>query len=280
MSRLATEFSPTYFRRELDSLDSDPARVVFLGDSIVWGFRLPPEATAVSLLRAAGCSCVNFAYKHGSPSNYYALVRILQAHGVRPRTVVIEVNRADFSPGSSGYRTLAGSVARLAEPLLDREDRVVLGAEPEGGRARLDHALALISVLYAMRLDVREALYGDNDADPPPLTPVLIRRIFDLPALDRHNVSVRYLAKTLDALRRADTPVLAFMVPINHAALDTYVDRVLYRRNSEYIKELSYGPCVCPLPPACLCAEHCLACSTYLLLIELLPVTSLLTYGK
>jgi hypothetical protein len=238
MSRLATEFSPAYFRREVDSLGADPARVVFLGDSIVWGFRLPPEATAVSLLRAGGCACVNLAYKHGSPSNYYALVRILQAYRVRPRAVVVEVNRAGFSPVSSGYRTLAGSVARLAEPLLDQEDRLVLRSEPEGARAKLDRALASVSLLYAMRLDIHEALYGDNDPDPPPLGPVLIRRIFDLPPLDRSNVSVRYLEKTLAALGRADTPVLAFMVPINHAALDAYVDRVRYRRNSAYIDAL------------------------------------------
>jgi hypothetical protein len=238
MSRLATQFSPAYLRRELGWLGQGSRRTVFLGDSIVWGFRLPPEAAAVSLLRSAGCACVNLAYKHGSPANYYALARLLQAHGVRPAAVVIEVNRADFSPDSSGYRTLGGSVAQLAGPLLDESDRQTLRSEPGGARARIDRALSSFSLLYAMRLDIHEAMYGDNDPDPPRLTPALIRRIFDLPALGGTNVSVRYLTKTLDTLRAAGTPVLAFLVPMNHGALDPYVDRGTYRNNSAYLRRL------------------------------------------
>ena len=238
MSRLATGFSPAYLQRELSALAAEPGQILFLGDSVVWGFRLQPQETAVSLLAAQGCACRNLAYKHGSPANYYALVRVLQGHGVRPRAVVIEVNRADFSPESSGYRSLAGAVAQFAEPYLDANDRATLLSPRKGNRAKVDRVLGSMSVLYAMRLDIHEAMYGDNDPKPPPLTAELRRRIFDLPGLDETNVSVRYLKKTLEALRGAKTPVVAFLVPINHAALDAYVDRARYAHNSLYLKRL------------------------------------------
>ncbi len=235
-SRLATSFSTAYLRRELSALAATPGQTVFLGDSILWGFRLPPRDTAVAVLDERGCACRNLAYKHAGPANFYALVRILQGYGIRPRAVVIEVNREVFSPDTAGYRSLAGPVAQLSAPFVTAEDRATFVSARAGLHAQLDRALASLSLLYAMRLDIREAIYGDNDPAPPPLDPQLGRLLYDLPQLDEKNVSVRYLEKTVALLRAAGTPVVAFLVPVNHAAIDGLVDRARFRANSRYLE--------------------------------------------
>jgi len=235
-SRLSTEFSSAYLKRELLALRGQPGETIFLGDSILWGFRLQPDETAAAILTARGCACRNLSYKHGSPVNYYALARILQSYGVRPGAVVIEVNREVFGPTAEAYRELSATVSQMAMPLLTPDDVATFTPQRRSGfRGRVDRALASVSLLYAMRTDIREAIYGDNDPPPPPLEAGLKRRLYDLPDLDESNVSIKYLEKTLELFRTEGIPVIAFLVPVNHVAIDPYVDAARYRRNSCYL---------------------------------------------
>lgn len=234
-NRLGTSFSPEDVRREIAAIAGSPGQTVFFGDSLLWGFQIAPQETAVAVLASEGCACRNLAYKHGSPPNYYALVRALQGYGARPRAVVIEVNRELFSRKTGGYRKVADSVADVSAPFLTADDRAALDIPQATLRSKFDRLLGSISLLYAKRVDIHIAIYGDTIA---PFSADLIRRLYDLPALDDSNVSVRYLEKTLDLLHAAGTPVVAFLVPINHAAIDPHVDLSKYRRNSVYIERM------------------------------------------
>src|ERR1700742_3682635 len=92
LSRFTSDFSPTYLRREIAAAASLPGQTVFLGDSVLWGYRLRADQTAVSVLTSQGCSCRDFAFKNGGPPNYYVLTRLLLQNGARPKAVVLEVN--------------------------------------------------------------------------------------------------------------------------------------------------------------------------------------------
>src|SRR5947209_7716255 len=85
LPRLTTDFSAAYLQRELRRAAAQPPQSIFLGDSVIWGYRLPPAQTAVGLLASDGVPSLNLAFKSGSPPNYYALVRLLVTNGVRPR---------------------------------------------------------------------------------------------------------------------------------------------------------------------------------------------------
>ncbi len=230
-SRLATNFSASELRRDLTS---SQGQTIFLGDSVLWGFLIKPDETAVDLLKAQGCACRNLAFKHGGPVNYYALARVIRATGIRPKAVVIEVNRQNFSPKSISYRALLRPVAELSLPYLTGDDRRELYIPPETLRTALDRALDAISRLYAERVDIHVAVYGE---DTKPFGPELLGQLFDLPRLDRSNVGFRYLLTTVQSLRGAGIPVLAFLTPQNHAEIDPFVDRDVYRANTAAIEE-------------------------------------------
>jgi hypothetical protein len=249
-SRLDTSFTPDDLRREISEIrNAKRGETLFLGDSLLWGFQVAPDQTAVAVLAKRGCACRNLAYKHGSPPNYYALVRALQSAGVRPRALVVEVNRELFSSRTGGYRKLADSIGDVSAPYLTPEDRSALDIPRESARTRFDRALASVSLLYAKRVDIHIAVYGDTIA---PFSADLIRRLYDLPPLDERNLSVRYLEKTLDLLHGAGTPVVAFLAPINHAAIDAQIDPVTYRRNTAFLVRMlaSHGAQVVNLDSA------------------------------
>jgi len=239
--RFTTDFSPAYLARELAYVRTQPPQTIFFGDSVTWGYRLPPAQNAVSLLEARGCACVNFSLKAGSPPNSYALARLLVADGIRPRAVVVEINQKAFNAADDTYQTLHPGIAALAAPLLTPGDRATLRGIPAGGpRAQLEHALDAVSLLYAMRSDVRETLYGDADtvAVPHP-TADLFEGTYDLSPLTPNNVGVRYLDATFRTLRAAHVPVVAFMTPTNHALLHEYIDAPQYRANVRYLVALA-----------------------------------------
>ena len=50
LPRFPADVSATYLRRELRDIAASPPQVLFFGDSVLWGYRLPAEATAVSIL--------------------------------------------------------------------------------------------------------------------------------------------------------------------------------------------------------------------------------------
>ncbi|MBD5656435.1 MAG: hypothetical protein IAI50_14815, partial [Candidatus Eremiobacteraeota bacterium] len=243
-SRMTTNFSPALLRRELTSLAASPRRVVLLGDSVVWGYRLAAGQTAASLLQSRGIPARNLAFKAGSPANYYAVSRLLIAAGVRPQCIVLEINQKTFNQADSAYQTLHPAVASLAYPLLDAPDRALLGlARPSAGIGpRLDGMLSSVWLPYALRTDVRDTLYGENDAAPVSATgPDAFEGTYDLAPLGADNVAVHFLGETARVLRDAGVPVLAFMTPTNHALLHDYIDNKQYRANGNYLKTLLRG---------------------------------------
>ena len=237
LARLTTDFSPAYLSREIDAVRTGPPATVFLGDSVLWGYRLPPGDNAVSLLAARGCTCPNFSFKSGSPANDYALTRLFVARRVRPQTVVIEVNQAVLNQADTEYQTLHPAIADLAGPLLTPQEEALLTIPP--APAPLDRIASSISLLYAMRSDIRETVFGDVPPPPPqPLTPDLFEGTYDLAPLSAKNVGVIFLAKTADALRAAGIPALAFLTPTNHALLHDYIDNKQYRANERLLTRL------------------------------------------
>jgi hypothetical protein len=234
--RVTTDFSASYLERELRADAAGPARTVFLGDSVLWGYRLPPEDAAPALLSARGCACANLAFKSASPANYYGIARLLVAGRVHPSAVVIEINQQVFNPANSSYQTLHPAVAALAWPYFGPAERVLLGssAGPPAG-ARWNEAVAAFVPLYGMRADLRETLYGDAGAAP---VPTVLEGLYDLSPLDGKNIGVRFLTRTLAALRAARIPVLAFLTPTNHALMHEFIDVPEYRANLAYVRRL------------------------------------------
>jgi hypothetical protein len=240
LGRLGTDFSPAFLRRELDALAARPRGAVFFGDSVLWGYRLPNEQTAVAILAARGCACTNLAFKSGNPPNDYALARAFHARGVRPRVVVIEVNQRVFNVADPEYRTLHPGVAALADPYLTRDDRAALDVPRATGglRGRLDAALAHAWLLYAMRADIRETLYHAGDPPSPPVAAASFEGTYDLSPLTGRNTGVAYLERTVASLRADGIPVVAFLTPANHALLHDYIDSPPYALNGAFLRRV------------------------------------------
>jgi hypothetical protein len=240
LPRLTTDFSAAYLQRELNAAASEPPQSIFLGDSVVWGYRLSPAQTAVGMLDAAGVPSLNLAFKSGSPPNYYALVCLLLKSGVHPNTVVLQINQKVFSQSDKAYQVLYPALWTLAGPVLTQADRSMLKppARVDSRMMPLDRMLSSVSSLYAMRTDIRETMFGEP---PDPnmqqrVTPSLFEGAYDLAPLTEDNVGVRFLEKTADALRAAGIPALAFMTPTNHKLLRDYIDGPEYRANGGFLK--------------------------------------------
>ncbi|HEV3156198.1 MAG TPA: hypothetical protein VGZ00_02510 [Candidatus Baltobacteraceae bacterium] len=241
LTRVATDFSSTYLRRELSALASSSPQTIFLGDSVVWGYRLPSDATAIARLTSEGFACRNFAFKSGSPPNFYALARLFQNSGVHPKAVVLEINQKVFNPADSSYASLHPAVADLASPLLSAEDRTLLKLQaPTGGIKRnLDTLLSSFWLSYAMRADIRGTFAGDGDVAPEkPLTADQFEGTYDLMPLTERNVGVHFLVETVVLLRRSGVPVVAFLTPTNHTLLHDYIDSPAYRENGSYLRRI------------------------------------------
>ncbi len=242
LSRVETDFSAAYLQRELSSLAAESPQTIFLGDSVLWGFRLPAERSAVSILAQHGCACRNLAFKSGSPPNAYAVVKLLIAKGIRPKAVVIEVNQKVLNASDASYQALHPAVAALALPLLAPADRATLkSSAPRSGplQSRIDALLSSVWLTYAMRSDIRELIAPDADLVPSrPLTAEDLAGTYDLQPLTPKNVGVHYLTLTVRLLRRAGIPTIAFMTPTNHQLLHEYIDGPEYRRNTNYLISL------------------------------------------
>src|SRR6185312_5020853 len=212
LARLTTDFSPAYLQREIGSFAGSPPQAVFLGDSVVWGYRLPAQSAAVTLLAQRGCACRNLAFKAGSPPNYYAIARLLVSAHARPKTVVIQINQKVLNQTDPAYRTLHPAVAELAGPLLTAaDDRTLTTAQPNR-RNGIDRLASHVSSLYAMRSDIRETLYGESAEEAArPVVPDAFEGAYDLSPLTPANTGVAYLLKAVRVLQAAGIPVVAFM---------------------------------------------------------------------
>ncbi len=254
--RVSSNFSSALLQLEMDRLRSRPPQTVFLGDSVLWGYKVAPERTATAQLFARGLDGVNLAYEGGSPINTYAMLRLLLANGVRPKLVVFNVNQKQFNPFDSAYKTIHPSVAALAEPMLSSDDRALLKDAPISSTfdAHLDRAISHVWELYALRADLREMLFGDvdaahalddivqrasgaqarTDAEHVP-TPDKFDSTYELEPLSPDNVSVHFLDEIATLLASEHIPALALLTPTNHALLHEYIDVPAYTTNLAYV---------------------------------------------
>ena len=260
LDRLTGNFSESYLDREMRAVARDRAAVVFLGDSALWGYNVPPEAASVSLLQRSGCHCRNLSFEGGSPANTYAMLRALLAAGAVPRSVVFNVNQKEFNPADSAYRRLHPSVEAFAWPLLSADERASLTSPPaKDFNARLDGAIAAHWKLYGLRSDLREVLFGDvdavhalsralqrvsgtklrQDASHRP-TADRFEGTYDLTPLSGtpENVSLVFLRKIGDLLAEHHIRSFAVLTPTNHSLLHAYIDVPAYDQNIRYVKTL------------------------------------------
>ena len=237
LPRVTTDFSATYLRRTLDAYASGPSRVVLLGDSVLWGYRLAAVDTAPSLLARAGCRCANLAFKSANPPNYYLLARLLVQRRVPVAVAVVEINEQVLNAANSTYASVHPGVAALAAPYLHADERASLSAagSPVPAPQRWDAMLSAAVPLYGMRTDLRETFYGEPPAAPPP---DVLEGLYDLSPLDERNVGVAFLARTLATFHAAGVPVLAFLTPVNHRLMHAFIDVREYRANLAYVRRL------------------------------------------
>jgi len=248
--RLNENFSATYLRREIHALRGT-SPIVVLGDSALWGYGLPAQRAALTLLRRQGIPNENLSYEGGSPPNTYAMLQVLFGDGVRPRLVVFNVNQKEFNPLDSAYRQLHPSVERLAWSALTPSERALLKpTQPGGADQTLQRVIESTWQLYGMRNDLREWLFGDVDAIHVAqgaierLSGTATRRraahrptaeafegTYDLTPLSPSDVSFHFLMLVADELHRRGVPALAILTPTNHVLLHEYIDTPEYVAN-------------------------------------------------
>jgi lysophospholipase L1-like esterase len=264
-ARLSDNFSVMYLAREIQFVAADRRAIIVLGDSALWGYKLPPTSTAVSILRSDGCDCRNLSFEGGSPVNTYAMLRLLVQAGATPRALIFNVNQKEFNPADSAYQTLHPAVLALARPLLSRRDLANITVHDAANwNASVDAVIARSWALYGLRYDLREALFGDVDAvhalqsviesrtgalsreaDAHVPTADRFEGTYDLTPLaaEKDNVSVAFM-REIGALTRARRlPAIAILTPTNHRLLHDYIDSPVYDQNLAYTRRLleSYG---------------------------------------
>ncbi|GAC1408629.1 MAG: hypothetical protein NVSMB64_17070 [Candidatus Velthaea sp.] len=256
-SRLQTDFSEPYLQR-LIAADGKAAKVYVLGDSALWGYRLPAAEAATAILARRGWAVENLAFEGGSTANTYATVRALLGHGVRPATVIFNVNLKEFNVADSSYDTLHPAVKRLAWPWLTPSERGLLHrSAPETSDDTLDRILGRAWFLYGARSDIRDLLFGQPDAASAVRavvngisgeatrqtaqhlpTPERFVGTYDLAPLTSDNTEVIFLEKTVALLKGERIPAYAILTPTNHALLRDYIDVPDYRNQLTYVTRL------------------------------------------
>jgi lysophospholipase L1-like esterase len=253
-SRLPEQFSAGYLERYVDSLRGRSDLVVFLGDSALWGYKLPAEETAAVAIarRLKRVRIANLSYEGGSPVNDELMLRFLLAKGIRPKLVVFNVNSKELSAGDSAYRRLRPALQLAAEPEITPGMRAVLDFPDQSApSARLSRFVERFWLFYRYRIDVRESIFGTDDfaswlktlagdvtgynaryqrAHRP--APDDFEGTYDLSPIDpAANVSFQRLLAFADLLRRERIPSLGFLTPTNHTLLHDYIDSPEYRAN-------------------------------------------------
>ena len=259
--RLSENFSAPYLERAVRDLAKAPARseIVVIGDSVLWGYKLPATENVTTQLARGGLAVRNLSFEGGSPANTYALLRLLLANGVRPRAVLFNVNQKEFNPSDSAYQKIHPSLDALAGNLLSRDERAQLlpTVDRTSIEARLDGWVSAHWRFYALRSDIREALFNQVDAahaldDAVQIvsgakvrfeaehrpTPDRFEGTYDLSPLDDKNVSVIFLRKSVALLARERIPAVAMLTPTNHVLLHDFIDTPQYGKNLEFVRRL------------------------------------------
>jgi hypothetical protein len=260
--RVSDNFSAAYLSREVDWLAHEPPTAVFLGDSVLWGYKLPADDAAPTLLRRKGLVAENLSFEGGSPANTYAMLRLLELRGVHPRLVVFNVNQKEFSAADSAYQKLHPSLETLVWNDLTPDERKLLTPTPPSTTQKpievtLDRWVTSVWHFYALRSDMREAIFGDvdavhalddviqkysgakaRDAAAHKPTPDRFEGTYDLSPIDAQNVSLIFLKKTLALLQRDKVPAIAILTPTNHTLLHEFIDVPEYQRNLAFTRKL------------------------------------------
>ena len=256
LPRLATNFSAAYLDRTIERIT--PRDDVVLGDSVLWGYRLPASASAVSLLAKRGVPVVNLSFEGGSMANTYALLKLMELRHIQPHAVVFNVNVKEFNAADSAYRTLYPGVERAVWGTLSPAQRDRLKpTQTTSFDGRVDARLSGIWALYGMRSDVRELLFGQADAvtavksvvndlsgetaradaaHAP--TPDRFLGTYDLAPLTDANVEVAFLHDTVAQLNAMHLSALAILTPANHTLLHDYIDVPEYEAQLRYLGDI------------------------------------------
>ena len=255
LDRLVPNFSAAYLDRTIARI-GDGRRLVVLGDSVLWGYRVRARESAVSIIAAAGVPTVNLAFEGGSLPNTYAVLRLMQRAGVRPRAVLFNVNLKEFNPADSAYETLYPAVeTSVWSALTPAERRLLHRTQSDSFEARASAWLSRVWALYALRNDLRGAVFGEADAATAVAqhvnrlsgeaaraermhAPTEDRFLgtYDLSALTGANVEVAYLRATVALLRRERIPGIAVFTPVNHELLHAFIDVPEYERQRRYVR--------------------------------------------
>jgi len=200
--------------------------IVFLGDSVLWGYRLPADQNAVSLLAGARLRLSQSFIQERQPSQ---CVCARAADARRRRSASCGRHRGQpirIQPSRHGVRNASSAIAALAatSPAPSDLGLLTLPPAPAPFVQRTNHALSSVSELYAMRADIRETLYGDVQPAPLPHLTVtcskgrtILRR-----SGGRMSAFTSWRKRRSDAGRRIE--LVAFMTPTNHALMHEYID--------------------------------------------------------
>jgi hypothetical protein len=257
-ARLPEAFSAAYLDRQADDLRSDRRLVVFLGDSVLWGYKLKSSAIATALLSNSlpGRTVANLSYEGGSPVNSEFMLRYLLARGVHPALLVINVNLKEFNPLDSSYKRLRPALEIAGASLLDASDRRNLDlTERTDFSARANRFVERYWMLYRYRIDLRQRFLGFEDfsswlaAQAQRITgytgrydvqhrptPDRFLGTYDLTPLDRSNLAFVRLTAFCDLAKKHGIRVLAVLTPTNHALLHDYIDNSDYTNNLSTVK--------------------------------------------
>jgi len=251
--RLPEQFSSAYLRLYVSDAPSRKPVVTFLGDSVLWGYKIGESDTAVADLqrRFANAEMLNLSYEGGSAPNSAVMLRYVLRSGLRVSGVVVQVNVKEFNLADSSYRTLHPALEQAADEVLTTDDRRTLQMHAAADfNAKLGRFVEKIWRFYRLRTDLREKLFGTDDmagflaghvhgltgtkhaqelAHVP--TPDKFLGTYDLAPIDPDNISMRYYRSLLQALCSAHIPALVFLTPTNHKLLHDYIDVPAYEAN-------------------------------------------------
>jgi hypothetical protein len=261
--RLPEQYSPAYLNLVLADMPHDRSTTVLLGDSVLWGYKLAADQTAAAMLQASDpqTRVVDLAYEGGSTVNDAVMLRTLQRAGVRPTTVIANINIKEFSPGDSAYSTLHPSLERLSEPALTAGDANSLALHFRNGdiNQALNDGVEKLWRFYALRSDIREQLFGSDDAagalaailhrwtgesateaaQHAP-TPDRFLGTYDLSPIGSDNVAFEYYRSFVDTLCRDRIRSLLFLTPTNHQLLHEYIDDPAYDANLARLEHIPH----------------------------------------
>ena len=262
-TRLPEQFSTAYLNAYVDAYRS-AAPVLVVGDSALWGYELPAADAPVERLAdlRPHDTFLNLSYEGGSVVNSLYALRLVLARGVRPAAVIVNLNSKEFNAADSAYKRLLPALERAVTPELDARDRALLTTLPAPTLAdRLDALVASVWALYRQRVDVRVALFGQDDfaglvttgirqltgeaarydrGHQP--TPEAFIGTYDLDAIPSDNVEEIALRELRDELVRERIPTIAFLTPTNHRLLSDTTSDPGYAANLALIARTMHGP--------------------------------------